>query len=195
MAIFRPKPSQIFFFGLVPKSPVHIALIYVKNPKPNISCLGPFKLTTWKNDFWSAGLNSPVKRRRIGHLEATSLDYPLIKYGGGFWLRVRILCLHLDLLGLLDLGPWSLDLGLWTSDPAVVFESGLLSPGPNKPYRWRWTFLRRNHVHTAELGGGTAVHGYQCCQLLTKLSGQFGRKIRRLRKNLAPCNFHIFKGI
>jgi len=43
MAIFRPKPSQIFFFGLVPKSPIHIGLIYVKNPKPNISCLGPFK--------------------------------------------------------------------------------------------------------------------------------------------------------
>ena len=42
MAIFRPKPSQIFFFGLVPKSPIHIGLIYVKNPKPNISCLGPF---------------------------------------------------------------------------------------------------------------------------------------------------------
>ncbi len=43
MAIFRPKPSQIFFFGLVPKSPIHIGLIYVRNPKPNISCLGPFK--------------------------------------------------------------------------------------------------------------------------------------------------------
>jgi hypothetical protein len=43
MAIFRPKPTQIFFFGLVPKSPIHIGLIYVKNPKPNISCLGPFK--------------------------------------------------------------------------------------------------------------------------------------------------------
>jgi hypothetical protein len=43
MAIFIPKPSQIFFFGLVPKSPIHIGLIYVKNPKPNISCLGPFK--------------------------------------------------------------------------------------------------------------------------------------------------------
>ncbi len=45
MAIFRPKPSQIFLFGLVPNSPVHIGLIYVKNPKPNISCLGPFKPT------------------------------------------------------------------------------------------------------------------------------------------------------
>jgi hypothetical protein len=44
MAIFRPKPSQIFFFGLVPKSPIHIGLIYVKNPKPNISCLGPFNV-------------------------------------------------------------------------------------------------------------------------------------------------------
>jgi hypothetical protein len=43
MAIFRPKPFQIFFFGLVSKSPIHIGLIYVKNPKPNISCLGPFK--------------------------------------------------------------------------------------------------------------------------------------------------------
>jgi hypothetical protein len=43
MAIFRPKPSQIFLLGLVPKSPIHIGLIYVKNPKPNISCLGPFK--------------------------------------------------------------------------------------------------------------------------------------------------------
>jgi hypothetical protein len=31
------------FFGLVPKSPIHTGLIYVKNPKPNISCLGPFK--------------------------------------------------------------------------------------------------------------------------------------------------------
>ncbi len=49
MAIFRPKPSQIFFFGLVPKSTIHIGLIYVKNPKPNISCLGPFKLL--KLDF------------------------------------------------------------------------------------------------------------------------------------------------
>ncbi len=39
MVIFRPKPFQIFFFGLVPKSPIHIGLIYVKN----ISCLGPFK--------------------------------------------------------------------------------------------------------------------------------------------------------
>jgi hypothetical protein len=45
MAIFRPKPSQIFFFGLVPMSPIHIGLIYVKTPKPNISCLGPFKGT------------------------------------------------------------------------------------------------------------------------------------------------------
>jgi hypothetical protein len=43
MAIFRPKPFQIFFFGLVPKSLFHIGLIYVKNPEPNISCLGPFK--------------------------------------------------------------------------------------------------------------------------------------------------------
>jgi hypothetical protein len=43
MSIFRPKPFQIFFFGLVPKSPIHKGLIYVKNPKPNISCLGPFK--------------------------------------------------------------------------------------------------------------------------------------------------------
>jgi hypothetical protein len=34
-----------YFFGLVPKSPVHIGLIYVKNPKPKISCLGPFKGT------------------------------------------------------------------------------------------------------------------------------------------------------
>ncbi len=29
--------------GLVPKSPIHIGLICVKNPKPNISRLGPFK--------------------------------------------------------------------------------------------------------------------------------------------------------
>ena len=49
MAIFRPKPSQIFFFGLVPKSPIHIGWIYVKNPKPNISCLGPFKDTYHSN--------------------------------------------------------------------------------------------------------------------------------------------------
>jgi hypothetical protein len=33
MAIFRPKYL-----------PIHIGLIYVKNPKPNISCLGPFKV-------------------------------------------------------------------------------------------------------------------------------------------------------
>ncbi len=52
MAIFRPIPSQIFFFGLVPKSPVHIGLIYVKTPKPNISCLGPFKwITSAKSIF------------------------------------------------------------------------------------------------------------------------------------------------
>jgi hypothetical protein len=31
------------FFVLVPKSPIHTGLIYVKNPKPNISSLGPFK--------------------------------------------------------------------------------------------------------------------------------------------------------
>ncbi len=29
--------------GLVPKSPIHIGLISAKNPKPNISHLGPFK--------------------------------------------------------------------------------------------------------------------------------------------------------
>jgi hypothetical protein len=46
MAIFWPKPSQIFFLGLVPKSPIHNGLIYVKNPKPNISCLGPSNVGT-----------------------------------------------------------------------------------------------------------------------------------------------------
>jgi hypothetical protein len=30
MAIFRPKPSQIFLFCLVPKSPIHIGLINVQ---------------------------------------------------------------------------------------------------------------------------------------------------------------------
>jgi hypothetical protein len=39
MAIFRYKPSQ--FFVLVPKSPIHTGLIYVKNPKPK----GPFSGT------------------------------------------------------------------------------------------------------------------------------------------------------
>ncbi len=53
MAIFRPKPSQIFFFCLVPKSPIHIGLIYVKNPKPNISCLGPFlKQIFYTRSLW-----------------------------------------------------------------------------------------------------------------------------------------------
>jgi hypothetical protein len=44
MAIFRSKPSNFGFFVLVPKSPIHTGLIYVKNPKPYISSLGPFKL-------------------------------------------------------------------------------------------------------------------------------------------------------
>jgi hypothetical protein len=52
MANFRPKSSQIFFLGLVPKSPIHIGLIYVINPKPIISCLGPFNYTKKKQFCW-----------------------------------------------------------------------------------------------------------------------------------------------
>jgi hypothetical protein len=60
MAIFRPKPSQIFFFGLVPRSPIHIGLIYVKNPKPNISCLGPFKVYVhFRNPYEKTDLMIP----------------------------------------------------------------------------------------------------------------------------------------
>jgi hypothetical protein len=43
MAIYSSKASQFWIFVLVPKSPIHTGLIYVKNPGPNISCLGPFK--------------------------------------------------------------------------------------------------------------------------------------------------------
>jgi len=37
--------------GLVPKSPIHIGLISAKNPKPNISHLGPFKGTVAWDGF------------------------------------------------------------------------------------------------------------------------------------------------
>jgi hypothetical protein len=45
-AIFKPKPSKIVFFGLVPRSPTYTGLICVKTLEPNISSLGAFKLAS-----------------------------------------------------------------------------------------------------------------------------------------------------
>ncbi len=39
---------NFWFFGLVPKSPIHTGLIYVKTSEPNISSLGPFKKAAWE---------------------------------------------------------------------------------------------------------------------------------------------------
>jgi hypothetical protein len=39
-----PKPTQIFYFGLVPKSPTHRGLIYVKKSALDLVMLGPFNL-------------------------------------------------------------------------------------------------------------------------------------------------------
>ncbi len=48
---FLPKIHPIRgtnkFFLLVPKSPTQIGFDGVINQEPNISCLGPFKLTLW----------------------------------------------------------------------------------------------------------------------------------------------------
>jgi hypothetical protein len=44
MAISKPKPPNFYFyFGLVPKSPTHTGLDYIKTLEPNIPCLGSFK--------------------------------------------------------------------------------------------------------------------------------------------------------
>jgi hypothetical protein len=45
-AIFRPKPSRCWIFGLVPKSPTQYSYRsdLCKTPEPNISSLGPFKI-------------------------------------------------------------------------------------------------------------------------------------------------------
>ncbi len=40
----RPKPTQIFFFGLVSKSPTHRGLIYVKKSALDLVMLGPFNV-------------------------------------------------------------------------------------------------------------------------------------------------------
>jgi hypothetical protein len=82
MAIFRPKPSQIFFFGLVPKSPIRIGLIYVKNPKPNISCLGPFKGKNSSRNAVPVHSFCKAQRGAVGkqkHCEDTYLESALRK--------------------------------------------------------------------------------------------------------------------
>ncbi len=74
MAIFRPKPSQIFFFGLVPKSPIHIGEIYVKNPKPNISCLGPFNLVLYESSMQKDS-NPDLSRWGTGYLMTLTREH------------------------------------------------------------------------------------------------------------------------
>ncbi len=39
MMIFKPKPTNFEFFGLVPQSPTHTGLICVKTQEPNSSSL------------------------------------------------------------------------------------------------------------------------------------------------------------
>jgi hypothetical protein len=42
--IFKPKPSK---FWTVPRSPTHTGLICGKTLEPNITSLGPFKVSSW----------------------------------------------------------------------------------------------------------------------------------------------------
>jgi hypothetical protein len=99
MAIFRPKPSQIFFLGLVPKSPVHTGLIYVKNPKPNISCLGPFNRyffhqvenncsCTFESEAdWTCAVDFCEKVTQV------SKHSPIDSFSAGYTLALTGLCL------------------------------------------------------------------------------------------------------
>ncbi len=64
------------FFVLVPKSPIHTGLIYVKNLKPNISNLGPFNKQTTLSHVWLLELSTP--QCMVLHLEVSGQQQPML---------------------------------------------------------------------------------------------------------------------
>jgi hypothetical protein len=95
MAISGLNHPNFGFFGLVPKSPIHTGLIYVKNPKPNISCLGPFKTygSGWPNQDLCNG--KPLSGCPASQVKKTRRTYLIRTYSAGpvsqicYWSKRR----------------------------------------------------------------------------------------------------------